>query len=155
MIFTSLRGVAENFSRHSGWSWLFLLTPADSEEAWQFLLVCTPATDFCLVSWLYWTGLLVSCQMEIGIIPKELLLNRSTSLYPIYHFLSPTFGWWARRGVKVFKNPYWFFSLFFSFLNLSLQLSFVYSWVLGSEATTLNMLGKFSTWATSTQRKNF
>ena len=32
--------------------------------------------------------------------PKELLLNRSTFPYPIYHLFSPTFGRWARMVLK-------------------------------------------------------
>jgi hypothetical protein len=41
--------------------------------------------------------------MDIGIAKKEkLLLNRPTSPCPIYHLLSPAFGQWARRRVKMF-----------------------------------------------------
>ena len=38
LIFTSLRGMAENFSWCPCWSCLLLLTDADSVETWLFLL---------------------------------------------------------------------------------------------------------------------
>jgi hypothetical protein len=40
------KGMTENFSWCPGWSWSLLLTPADSVEAWLFLL---GHADFCLL----------------------------------------------------------------------------------------------------------
>jgi hypothetical protein len=51
---------------------------------------------FGILTLLDWNACILT--MEIGISPKELLLNRSTLLCPIYHLFSPTFGWWGRKG---------------------------------------------------------
>ena len=58
-------------------------------EGWRFLLDGATAADSCLI-----------------FCPKELLLNRSTSSCPIDQLSSPTFKWWARKGVEAFQNPY-------------------------------------------------
>ena len=61
---------------------------------------------------LIWFGILTPLNSTAGILtetglsPKELLLNMSTSLYPIYHLFSPTFEQWAGVGVEAFKNTY-------------------------------------------------
>ena len=61
-IFTDLcfieRGMTENFSWCRCWSWV---TP---EEAWLFLLGRATSAGLCLLSWHYWTGLLV-CSWRI------------------------------------------------------------------------------------------
>jgi hypothetical protein len=58
---------------------------------------------FDILTLLNWTtGILT---VKIGIALKELLLNRSTSPWPI-HLFSSTFGQGARRGVEAFENPY-------------------------------------------------
>ena len=42
------RGMAENFSRHPGWSWSLQLT-CNLAESWLFLLDHTTAADLCCV----------------------------------------------------------------------------------------------------------
>ena len=73
------RGRAENFSWCLVWSWSLLLTDAESvEEACLLLLDHVTAADSLLLSWHYnWTACIPT--MEIGIDPKQLLLQRSTS----------------------------------------------------------------------------
>jgi hypothetical protein len=75
--------MAENFSWHLSWFWLLPLTYADLAKAWMFLLDYDTTADSCFLTLLNWTaGILTT---EIGIAPKELLLNRSKSPCPIYH----------------------------------------------------------------------
>ena len=62
------------------------MTSAHLVEAWWFLLDHATITDLCLVTLLNWT---VGILTEIGITPKELLLNRFISPCPIYHFFLP------------------------------------------------------------------
>lgn len=45
------RGIAQNISWCSSWSWLLLLIHAHSAEAWWFLLDHATVADLCLVSW--------------------------------------------------------------------------------------------------------
>jgi len=70
--------------------------------ALRFLLDQVTAVDLCLVFW-SWTGLLTT---NIGITPKELLLNRSTSPLSYYPLSSPTFVLWAIIDVQAFKDSY-------------------------------------------------
>lgn len=69
--------------------WLFLVTPADSCWFGGGLAVSA--------------GSLNCCRFLFGIL-KKLLLNWSTTPCPIYHLLSPTFGWWATRGIEASVN---------------------------------------------------
>ena len=57
------RVMAENFSWCPCCSWSSLMTHADPAEA--------TAADWCLLSWHYWNGLLVSWQLDTEITPKE------------------------------------------------------------------------------------
>ena len=117
------RGTAENF-----WypSWSLLLTWAKT-KAWLSLLCSVTTTDSCLLSWLYWTGLLIdpwrvyewlempllTCELNCRFpdntdrsYSKELFLIRST-------FFPTTSGRWRakRGGLKhlrtIIKNRFW------------------------------------------------
>ena len=72
-------------------------------EAQRVLQECANTADLCLWTLLNWTCWYPE-KMEIGITPKEILLNRSTSPCPIYHLSPlPLDGRLERGGQKIFK----------------------------------------------------
>ena len=86
----------ERHSRELLESWLVLVTPADSCKLGGSLTVSAGLCRYCWFTFdflilLNWTaGILTT---EIGIAPKELLLNRSTNPFPINHLsLLPLVG---------------------------------------------------------------
>jgi hypothetical protein len=102
LIFTSLKEAWQRISGipvGSGHShWLLLILQRPGCFCWIVLPLLfhvwypdTTELDYCYPANRYWNH------------PKELLLNRSTSPLPS---LSPFFGWWTRKGVKSFDNPY-------------------------------------------------
>ena len=109
------RGTEENVSWHPGWCWLFSLTCADSEKLWQFLLHRATTADLCLVVLNWIADTLMNRDWNC---PKELLLNRSTYSCSFYHLFFPTFGWWARSGIRGLRPL-----LKVGSKNLSLQLT--------------------------------
>ena len=93
------RGTAENFSWNPGLSWLL---PADL--CWfggGLAASCGP----CHCCW-FMFGILTLLSWIAGNCPKVLLLNRSTSLCSVYYLFSPMIGWWPKRGIKAFENPF-------------------------------------------------
>lgn len=112
-LYFSERGMAESFAWYSGGSgccrWLMLI---QQRPGCFCLLDGDTSAESCwwtglLISWHYWTGLLVPDNRHWNC-PRELLLSRPTSPCPIYHFFSPASGWWTRGkgSLKAFENPY-------------------------------------------------
>jgi hypothetical protein len=57
----------------------------------------------CFVFWHYWTGLLVSWQQRLEL-PQRTTSKQVHIPFSYLPSFFPSFGWWAKRGVKAFEN---------------------------------------------------